>query len=161
MELSHNGLTGSIPSELSNLDKLFTLLFQPAGDAKLRQVVLPRRASVGCRGSAKHRCHDESGEGRCGGSVEEVIGDDVGGVDDFDVVGGGMQDGSIAESVDEARQAAGVAMDVGLGVIGEDRGGAPAASGVVVDVGAGLLQGHGRHVVGDACAGEWRRWECT
>ena len=66
--------------------------------------------------------------------------------------GGGVQDGAIAERVDEARDAAGVAVDVGLGVIGEDRGGTTTASGVVVDVAAGLLQGHGRHVVGDADA---------
>ena len=60
------------------------------------------------------------------GSVEEVIGVDVGGVDDGGLGGGGVHDGAIAESVDEARQAAGVAVNVGLGVIGEDRGGAAA-----------------------------------
>ena len=45
-----------------------------------------------------------------------------------------------------------MAVDVGFGVIGEDRGGTTAASGVVVDVAGCLLQGHGRHVVGDADA---------
>ena len=34
-----------------------------------------------------------------------------------------MQDGAITERVDEPREAAGVAVDVGLGIIGEDRGG--------------------------------------
>ena len=63
-----------------------------------------------------------------------------------------MQDGAITERVDEARQAASVAVDVGLGVIGEDRGGAPTAGGVVVDVGARFRQGHGEHVKGDADA---------
>ena len=63
-----------------------------------------------------------------------------------------MQDGAIAERVDEPRHTGGVAVDVGLRIIGEDRGGAPTAGGVVVDVAAGLLQGHGRHVKGDADA---------
>ena len=63
-----------------------------------------------------------------------------------------MQDGGIAERVNEARQAAGVAVDVGLGIIGEDGDGMAAAAGVVVDVIAGLRQGHGRHVIGDADA---------
>ena len=45
-----------------------------------------------------------------------------------------MQDGAVAERVDEAWQAAGLAVDVGLGIIGEDRGGMTAAAGVVVDV---------------------------
>ena len=125
---------------------------RPAGGAKPRQVELPRRATVCCQGSARDRCHDGSADGRRGGSVEEVIGDDVGGVDDFDVAGSSVQDGAVAERVDEARDAVGVAVDVGLGVIGEERGGTSAASGVVVDVAAGFLQGHGRHVVGDADA---------
>ena len=37
-----------------------------------------------------------------------------------DVAGGSVQDGAVAERVDEARQAAGAAVDVGPGVIGED-----------------------------------------
>ena len=44
-----------------------------------------------------------------------------------------MQAGAIAERVDEARQAAGVAAAVGLGVIGEDQGLVATACGAVVD----------------------------
>ena len=66
-----------------------------------------------------------------------------------------MQDGAVAERVDEARDAVGVAVDVGLGVIGEERGGTPAASGVVVDLAAGLLQGHGV-ACGRSCGMRWR-----
>ena len=36
---------------------------QPAGDAKPRQVELPRRASVRCQGSARARYHDGSADG--------------------------------------------------------------------------------------------------
>ena len=45
-----------------------------------------------------------------------------------------MQDGAIAERVDDPWHAGGVAVDVCFGIIGEDRGRAAATGGVVVTV---------------------------
>ena len=52
-------------------------------------------------GSARHQCHDKRAECRRRGSVEEVIGDDVGGVDDADFAGGA--EGYDTDSLDPLR----------------------------------------------------------
>ena len=52
-------------------------------------------------GSARHQCHDKRADCRRRGSVEEVIGDDVGGVDDADFAGGA--EGYDTDSLDPLR----------------------------------------------------------
>ena len=82
----------------------------------------------------------------CEYSIRQIIEYKVLGIDDIDLIQGGVDDGAVADEVDSARDALRTAVNVAFCIVGEDGRGFSGFCDVVVDVGAGFLKTHALHV---------------